>query len=129
MTPAERAVIEVAIAWRQARKNQRMPMDTELLDALDGLDSERAAPAATEKDITWAEVVTEDEIFSAKTGRWYEVITTARQGDRVKIQAKGLPKIITPPASGSVKVRRGESGQAVDLFTEVLMSGPNGVKS
>ncbi len=129
MTPAEKAVIEAAIAWRQAREDRRMPMATELLATLDALDAERSALTTTEKEITWGEVVTEDEIFSAKTGKWYEVITVIRAGDRVKITAKGLPKVITPLASGSVKVRRGPSGEAADVLIEVLSSGPNGARS
>lgn len=125
MTPAERAVIEASLAWRQARRDQRMPMATELLVALDALDAERAAPATTEKELTWGEVAEGDEIFSAKTNRWYEVIEARNRGSRVLIRAKGLPKTITPEVSGSVKVRRGLTGSAVDVINTILVSGPS----
>jgi hypothetical protein len=117
VTPAETAVIAAA-REHVARSGQCRP--DRLLAALDVLDTERQNDG---RMMTWGEVITEDEVFSSKTGKWYEIISTSRRGDRVALMIKGQKKIVTPQASDPVKVRRGPSGQAADTI-HVIMSGP-----
>lgn len=76
------------------------------------------------QEITWGEVVESDEIYSAKTGRWYEVIEVRARGARVAIRAVNLPKVIEPLATDKVTVRRGATGEAVDMMISILYSGP-----
>lgn len=74
---------------------------------------------------TWGEVVESDEIRSAKTGKWYEVTSSVRlKNGKMKVIAKGLPKAIEMAADKPVELRRGPTGEAVDMFTRVLWSGP-----
>lgn len=80
-----------------------------------------------EKPLTWGLVVTEDELYSDKTGRWLEVLETRRRGDDVTIRLKGGGETVpqfTKLASTPCRVRRSEMGQAVDLFA-VVFSGPS----
>lgn len=75
---------------------------------------------ATESERTWAEVVESDQIWSDKTRKWYEVISSVALPDgRMRIQAKGLPKSITPAGAKPVRVRRGPTGQTVDTWNVV----------
>jgi hypothetical protein len=84
----------------------------------------------TDQTITWAEVVESDEIYSAKTKKWYPVISSARLATgKMRITAKGLPKAVDMPLGDPVTVRRGATGQAVDLLNTILWSGPNRIES
>ena len=125
MTPGERVVVEAAIRWAGARLNPgTTPAD--LYQAVDALQVERADPdAPQEQEITWAQVVEGDEIWSPKTQRWYEVVRAVHAGGtegRSLINAKGIPKGLKPLSVDSVKVRRGATGNAVDMFASVLWS-------
>jgi hypothetical protein len=118
MTPAELRVIEAARAWHQARVDHAMPRATELCEAVEALDAERKD--GPEQTITWGQVVESDHIWSDKTRKWYEVISArALESGRTRIEAKGLPKSITPESGKTVLVRRGATGQAVDCWNVV----------
>lgn len=73
---------------------------------------------------TWGMVVEGDEIFSAKTGKWYQVRgSLSIQGTtKVKIFAVGIPKGFEREAGEAVTVRRGLTGKAVDVF-QIIFSG------
>jgi hypothetical protein len=77
-----------------------------------------------EQPLTWGEVVESDEIYSAKTRKWYPVRMTVRSPDgrTVTVEAIGIPRF-TKPAGDPVRVRRGPTGRAVDVVT-VIFSGP-----
>jgi hypothetical protein len=84
----------------------------------------------TDQTITWAEVVESDEIYSAKTGKYYPVISSVRlKTGKMRVIAKGLPKAVDMDLDAAVTVRRGATGQAVDLINTILWSGPNRIES
>jgi hypothetical protein len=116
MTPAELKVIEAALAyWRDA---EAADSHNALMLAVEALKADRKA--GPEMPLTWGQVVESDQIWSGKTSKWYEVISAAGlSGGRVRIEAKGLPKAITPAAAGSVRVRRGATGQTMDMWNVV----------
>lgn len=123
MTPAERAVIDLALEYHADHPDHLS--GTRLGSALNALERERAAGEPRVSERTWAEVVEGDEIYSARTGRWYEVIESRRQTEeRMAIMAKGLPKILKPKAADPVRLKRGASGDAADVLVSVLISGP-----
>jgi hypothetical protein len=76
----------------------------------------------TEPERTWAEVVESDEIYSAATNRWYEVQSSSRDGTRMRVRVKGIPKMLIKDVDAPVRLRRGATGDVVDLFA-VLFSG------
>lgn len=125
MTPAERAVIEAAMSWDWT------PSETgklvKLNDACKALRAERAS-VPTEEMRKWSDVVTEDEIYSTKTKKWYRVLNMVSAADNgkayVKVQCEGMAKPFMVPAAAEVLVRRSEMGQAVDMWIDVMRSGP-----
>jgi hypothetical protein len=130
MTPAERVVVEATIRFVSEVERGQVFWEYEydkLEEAVLLLEAERADPATPkEQDITWGQVVVDDEIYSAKTGKWYKVTTTLamiEKAGHVKVWATGLPKAIEPKAANPVRVRRGEMGKAVDVLASVLWSG------
>lgn len=122
LTPGERVVVEAAIRWRRGPNVGHQY----LMDAVDALEAERADPdALVEQEITWGQVVEGDEIYSPKTGRWYEVTRAVHAGGtegKSLINAKGIPRGLKPNSADPVKVRRGPTGNAVDMFASVLWS-------
>lgn len=126
MTPAERVVVEAAVRWVAATPETVHRVNRDLIDAVDALLAERADPdAPQEQEITWGQVVEGDEIWSPKTQRWYEVTRAIHAGGtegRSLINAKGIPKGLKPISSDAVKVKRGPTGNAVDMFANVLWS-------
>lgn len=81
-----------------------------------------------EKPLTWSLLVSGDEMFSAKTGKWFEILEVRSRDGQVTVRLKGgeagrPPITFTKPAITPVRVRRSEMGQAVDLFA-VVFSGP-----
>jgi hypothetical protein len=83
-----------------------------------------------DQEITWAEVVESDQIYSAKTGRYYPVISSVRlKTGKMRVMASGLPKPVEMPLDAKVTVTRGPTGQAVDLLNTTLWSGPNRIES
>jgi hypothetical protein len=114
MTPAEQRVIQAAQAyWLDA---DAADSHNALMEAVQALDAERKA--GVEQEIRWDQVVESDQIYSARTRKWYPVISSgpSKKEGRVRIQATGLPESITPPAAGMVRVKRGPTGQAVDMW-------------
>jgi hypothetical protein len=82
-----------------------------------------------DQKITWAEVVESDEIYSASKARYFPVISSVRLATgKMRVTAKGLPKPVEMPLGDTVLVRRGPTGQAVDLINTILWSGPNRVE-
>lgn len=125
MTPAERAVIDAAMSWDWT------PSETgklvKLAEACKALRAERT----TDMDHTalpWAKVVTEDEVYSEATKRWYRVLSTELKGNPIKIEVwmEGVRKPFLVEPGKLVPVRRSDMGRAVDVWTgaEVMKSGP-----
>jgi hypothetical protein len=74
---------------------------------------------------TWDMVVESDQIYFAKTKRWYEITQTvlSLDGTTVSIYVKGQERPAQRPAKGRPDDhRRGATGRAVDLF-QVIFSG------
>ena len=99
-----------------------------IVEAVEALAIRETRPAGQvtheETERTWGDVVTGDEILSAKTGRWYEVrnsVIDAATGT-IKINIKGNLKPIIRPLGDPVKVKRGIMGDAVDTL-DILWSG------
>lgn len=130
MTPAERVVVEAAVRWARGHTT-----DSPLAAAVDALLAERAGPQLETVGITWAQVVEGDQIFRAANGspcppddaagKWFEVIRSGPLGgtDRMRINARGIPKPIQPVAKNPVTVKRGATGKAIDNLGSVLWSG------
>lgn len=76
----------------------------------------------TEPERTWGEVVESDEIYSAATDRWYEVQSSSRDGGKMRVRVKGIAKMLIKDVGAPVRLRRGATGDVVDLFA-VLFSG------
>lgn len=94
-----------------------------LTEAVEALRMRRSRPAGQptyeEQDRTWGEVVIGDEILSEKTGKWYEVIRSVvdERAGTIKVNIKNVPhKPIIRPIGDPVKLKRGVSGDAADLF-------------
>lgn len=81
---------------------------------------------ASEKQVGWHEVVEGDQVKSVRNGRFYPVVATAKVGGsiHVTLDLDGKHKtVIRPtPAEPKATVRRGATGQAVDVFIEVFSS-------
>jgi hypothetical protein len=133
MTPAERVVVEMAVRWAAGHT-----VDKPLLKAVDALLAERAGPQPRLVEITWGQVAEGDMIYrslatggalppDAPGGTWREVLRAGPLAgtDKVRINARGIPKPIQPPAANPVIVRRGATGKAVDALGSVLWSGPS----
>lgn len=125
MIPEVAAVIAAAEAYVDS--DSSVDQHNALFDAVTALRKRQqrpASPRTEETSRTWGEVVDGDEILSVKTGRWYEVTGTVLLDDgvTVKVNIRQAPhKPILRPASDPVMVKRGITGDAVDLF-QVLWS-------
>ena len=121
-TPTERIVLEAAMRWREdtADRNSQKA----LLAATDALAAERAA-STTERHRCYSELVAGDLIQSTN-GKWYEVDRTVTADDdtSIKVWLKGVAKPIEKLRGMDVLVRRSDMGAAVDMFANVLWSGP-----
>ena len=80
-----------------------------------------------DQEIAWGLVVESDQVYSARTDRWYEITQVVTDGSDVKVRMAGISKQIIKSKEEKVRVRRGPTGKAVDVFIEVMYSGP-GVK-
>lgn len=78
------------------------------------------------KPIPWSRVVESDRVFSTNTGRWYEVLEISRAGAKVRVRFVGVAKPFPVDPDAVVQVVRGATGDAVDIFVEVMSSGPAG---
>jgi hypothetical protein len=126
MTPAEKAVIDQAIRWSKTETvGQAEDASEALQDLVADLLREREA-APDESMRPWSEIVTEDEIYSTKTGKWYRVLDTVTMATGgIQAHLEGVPTPFTNPATAEVRCRRGLSGKAVDVFIDVFRSGPS----
>lgn len=129
-TATERMVIEAArevLALRTSDPDSADFVEAALADleaAMDALNTEENASGVREQELTWDQVVTTDEAQS-KNGRWYEVLSTEAKAGQVTVRFVGLVNSFTKPAGEAVKVRRSEMGQAADVLTGILKSGPS----
>lgn len=133
MIPEVAAVVEAALALvadPHSGISTREGTGLELTRAVEAYKIRASRPAGAvtyeEQDRTWGEVVAGDEILSAKTGRFYEVFRSVLSPDgksiKVNIKGAGAAKPIIRPVGDPVRLKRGISGDAVDLF-QVLFSG------
>ncbi len=128
MTPAERLVVECAI--RLAATGIFTAETAELIKAVEALQAERGAMTPEERvtlDITWGQVAEGDEVWSERTQRWYPVAGAVRHIGAPSINvamldSRGAPMHTTKAVSDPVRVRRGQTGQAVDAIATVLWS-------
>lgn len=78
---------------------------------------EEPEPAAG-KPLTWSAVVPGDSV-KAPNGQWYPVDSISRIGNALTVLLKAPTGALirsTPPIASEVEVRRGATGQAVDIF-------------
>lgn len=77
----------------------------------------------TEKEIIWGLVVEGDQIYSDRTKKWYPVTgSSAVKGTtKIKVFVNGRA-IALQEAKDTVRVRRGPTGDAVDVL-QLIFSG------
>lgn len=120
----ERAVIEAA---RLFAKRGDSDFNSGLFDALEALDAYHASaePRVTERG--WHEVAEGDHLKSVKNGRFYPVVRVlkVRKGYEVTLRLPSGEVTVTRPtaAEPSATVRRGPTGDVVDVLTHVFSSG------
>jgi hypothetical protein len=132
VTPAEKAIVDAAVRW--APQLPSIQAEHALQDAVFILLEERAAPKRVTQEVRWAEVAEGDRIYrmpngapaqyAAPGGVWLEVTSASSIGDRQRIHVHGVRRAIEPEAARRVTVQRGATGQAMDMFSTVLFSGP-----
>lgn len=130
-------MIAAAEDWAAAPQGD-YPAAKGLRGAVIALQAELAAKTPAEReelDITYAQIVEGDQLWS-RTGRWFDVsasvnldggqtrVTMPAIGN-VKTKPQRLPYVIKP-SDTPCRVRRGKTGQAVDLFATVMWSGASG---
>lgn len=129
----ERAVIEAA---RSLTENYGNPCGPDgapwpewslLVQAVEALDAyhSKLEPKVTERG--WHEVAQGDHLKSVKNGRFYPVVKVlkVRKGYEITLKLPTGEVTITRPtaAEPSATVRRGATGDAVDVLTHVFSSG------
>jgi hypothetical protein len=78
----------------------------------------------TETEHPWSLVAESDQVYSAKTQKWYEVrSTTLLDSGLVRVRFTGVAKPFEVPAGARVRVRRGPTGEAVDVINTIMRSG------
>lgn len=136
-TELEAAVIAAARAYVNAPAEPQGPEDPEaprwsdlmeglylqLSEAVDALGAAEAAPDTE----AWGRLVSGDQIWSEKVGKWFEVLEVKTAGGRTTALLAGGVRF-TKPAGETVKVKRSDLGLAMDRF-ETLWSGPNGART
>lgn len=125
-TSAERAVIVAARYLADTAPVGSVVGLVNLQDALAALDvAEAPAEPGEPQEITWGEVVSQDEVLSSN-GRWYEVLEIRTNTSGITtVRFKGLGKPFTKPAGDLVTVKRSDMGEAVDTLNRILLSGPS----
>lgn len=122
MTPAERVVVEAAIAWGDSH----VAGDTEtyrLIEALTALRQERMVGKPTEQELTYGQVVAGDEIFNIKVQKWYSVTRVALLvTGMMSLTVRNVPKPFEREHMAPVMVRRGPDGKACDVLASVMWS-------
>lgn len=120
----ERAVIEAA---RSAVYDEGNGPLLRLFEAVEALDAYHAAaePQVTERG--WHEVAEGDHLKSLKNGRFYPVVKVlkVRKGYEITLKLPTGEVTITRPTADepAAIVRRGGTGDAVDVLTHVFSSG------
>lgn len=125
-TSAERAVIAAARYLADTAPVGSAVGLVNLQDALAALDvAEAPAEPGAPQEITWGEVVSQDEVLSSNR-RWYEVLEIRTNTSGITtVRFKGLKKPFTKPAGDLVTVKRSDMGEAVDTLNRILLSGPS----
>ncbi len=122
-TELERAVIEAARALRREGAFAREEIDA-VIDAVKALD---AGQDPEIQEIGWHEISEGDQLRSAKTGLFWEVIGVLkmRSGYKIGIRRAGNRGEISRPttAEPTAFVKRGQAGKAVEMFVNVFTSG------
>jgi hypothetical protein len=84
----------------------------------------------TEREISWSSLVEGDRLKSIKTGKFYEVERVYQErhpgrAGQYRIKLAGIDKVVFRPteAEPTAIVQRGATGNAVDVWIEVLSSG------
>jgi hypothetical protein len=80
----------------------------------------------SEREIPWSALVEGDRLKSQKTGKFYEVEQVRKMADGYHIKVAGIAKEIVRhggPGDTTCIVQRGPTGEAVDVWFEVLSSG------
>lgn len=118
MTPAESRVVEAAIAWMD-QANPACPFPP-LSHAVEQLEAERAEGRA----YTWGRLTEGDFVYAEKVCKWFEVMQVVRndRDSTVTVSLKGMNKPVTKFLGQDCLVRRGSTGQAVDIV-QVIFSG------
>lgn len=121
----ERAVIEAA---RSAVRTEGAAEDYDRLSrAVEALDAYHAAAEPQVAERGWHEVAEGDHLKSMKNGRFYPVIKVlkVRKGYEITLKLPTGTVTVTRPtkAEPAATVRRGPTGDAVDLLTHVFSSG------
>lgn len=123
----ERAIIEAARRYVSADPYNLIgsasdPGPVALANAVLALDA-WTEPEVTE--ILWNQLAEGDQLKSVRNGRFYAVERTAAMKDGIHVKLAGIAReIVRPtPAEPRATVRRGATGQAVDMFVTVLSSG------
>jgi|SRR5688572_3455101 len=121
--PHERAVIEAA---RSVARDGTSAFNT-LYDALEALDTYEKAAEPQVSERGWHEVTEGDHLKSVKNSRFYPVVKVlkVRKGYEITLKLPTGELTITRPtaAEPAATVRRGPTGDAVDLLTHVFSSG------
>lgn len=80
----------------------------------------------TEIELAWSLLAEGDQLKSVKNGKFYEVEQVRKMSDGVHIKLAGIAREIVRqdhPNDAKAIVRRGPTGNAVDVWVEVLSSG------
>lgn len=122
MIPEVAALAAAAEAFCASQKGANWDEYQSLQEAVEALRIRRTRPAGPvtyeETEREWGEVTVGDEIFSVKTGRWYEVTRTVLdpKAGTIKLNITGSARPIVRAVAESVLVKRGVLGEAADSF-------------
>lgn len=129
--PYERAVIEAARVYVQTDPynligSESDPAPVALAQAVAALDAYEKAAEPKVTELGWHEVTEGDHLKSVKNGKFYPVVKVlkVRRGYEITLRMPGKDLTITRPTAAEpyATVRRGPTGDAVDLLTHVFSS-------
>jgi hypothetical protein len=123
--PLERAVIEAARQLYHEGPEDDWAKNSVILAMGKLIEAEESRERGTE--IEWHELAEGDQLRSAKTGLFWEVIAVQKikDGYQIGIRKDDKRALITRPteAEPTAWVKRGPTGQIVDSFVTVWSSG------